>query len=74
MAALVLEAVEAMKEYTPPRNPSGSPPPSRRKIGNTEPLDRAKNKIEKAPKAVAPNPVRRFLRAGVWFSHPSLDF
>ncbi len=77
MAALVLETVEGMKEYTPPEEPKVevTAPQVEEKVENPEPLEPSKTKIQKPPKAVEPNQVPA-LSAGLVFGFlmRSLDF
>lgn len=77
MAALVLETIESMKEYTPPEEPKVevAAPQVEEKVENPEPLDPSKTKIQKVPKAVEPNVVPA-VSAGLVFGFltRSLDF
>lgn len=77
MAALVLETIESMKEYTPPEEPKVevSAPQVEEKVENSEPLDPSKTKIEKTQKAMEPNVVPA-VSAGLVFGFliRSLDF
>jgi len=78
MAALMLMAIEEMKEYTPPEEPTDDGPvvpQIEEKVDRTEPLVTDKNKVVKPPRAIVPNAVPA-VQAGLVFGFltRSLDF